>query len=84
MWGVVRGKRKKDNCPSTPPSNSLFILAEMFLGVIAVGDASAAEARWVVTLPKGSTLFQHKIRIMSMFSQILFKYASQLKYLKGL
>ena len=41
------------------------------MGVIAVGDASAAEARWVVTLPKGSTLFQHKIRIMSMFSQIL-------------
>ena len=46
MWG--KGKRKKDNCPSTPPSNSLFILAEKFLGVIAVGDASAAaEARWV-------------------------------------
>ena len=41
------------------------------MGVIAAGDASAAEARWVVTLPKGSTLFQHKIRIMSMFSQIL-------------
>ena len=67
MWGS-KGKKEKDNCPSTPPSNSLFILAETFLGVIAIGDASAAEARWVVTLPK--ILFTYIPTFCNIFAMI--------------